>query len=231
MRVRVNRMAGVVAVFLAAGCVICTAEASAQPCGPAGARCHDGFYLRMSLGPNAAGLNRSVDADVAGVVGYESDSEVKGGALSGELSIGGTPARGLVVAGSFYPGGVYDARIERDDGSEGELEGALHFSMMGVTLDWYIDEAGGFHLGGTLGPAFGWAHLPDGSRFEYIGGWGGGIAFNIGYDWWVGQQWSLGILGRILGARLSGEDTESGITASEEDSYGSLSLLFTAVYH
>lgn len=229
--VRQNRVVGAFAAFVAAGWTLCAAAASAQHYGAAGAYRHDSFYLRMSLGVNAATLNRSVEADASGVLGYEGDSEISGGALSSELSIGGTVARGLVLAGSLYWGGVFDATIERDDGSEGELEGSLHFSMIGITLDYYIDETGGFHLGGTLGPALAWARLPDGSRFDFIGGRGGGIAFNIGYDWWVGQEWSLGILGRILGAALTGEDSEGGITASEDDGYGSLSLLFTAVYH
>jgi hypothetical protein len=231
MGVRENAVAGVLIVLSVCGSIFCTGRASAQQCGPEGARCHDGFFLRMSLGLEAAVLNRSVDAEVGEVAGYEGDSEVRGGALSTELTIGGTPARGLVVAGSLYSGGVYDAKIERDDGSDGELDGALHLSMMAVTLDYYFEETGGFHLGGSLGPVLGWARLPEGSLFEYIGGWGGGIAFNIGYDWWVGRQWSLGILGRFLLAGLSGKGTESGITASEEDGYGSLSLLFTAVYH
>jgi len=226
-----NAIAGLLPALAAVFCILCAAGASAQQYGTPGARRHDSFYLRMSLGVDVAGMTRSVKAEVEDVEGYEGDSEIKGGALDSEISIGGTAARGLVLAGSLYSGGIYGPIIERDDGSELELDGPLQFSMLGFTLDYYIDERGGFHLGGTLGPAVAWARLPKDSLFDFIGGWGGGIALNLGYDWWIADEWSLGILGRLLGARLAGKDTRDSITASEKDGYGSLSLLFTAVYH
>ncbi|MBN1656729.1 MAG: hypothetical protein JXA30_23350 [Deltaproteobacteria bacterium] len=195
------------------------------------AKTHDGFYLRMSLGVQYAGFDRSVEADSESVVGYESDSEITGIGGTGEITLGGTPARGLVLAGSWIGGNIANDVVKRDDGTELELDGMLQFSMLGFTIDYYFDEEGGFHLGGTIGGAVAGAPLPEESLFEFIGGWGGAIAVSTGYDWWVGQQWSLGVLGRILFAGVKGEDEREGITASEESGYLSFGLLFTAVYH
>ncbi len=209
----------------------CAAGASAQEREATGRYTHDGFYLRMSLGLNLGALSRSVEAEVSDVVGYESDSDISGGGLGLELTIGGTPATGFVVAGTWLGAGILDAVIERDDGSELELEEPLNFAMIGITLDGYVRPKAGFHLGGTLGPGVAGARLPEDSLFDYIGGWGWAIALHMGYDWWIGEEWSLGVLGRLIGARLSGEDEEEEITASEDDTYGALSLLFTAVHH
>jgi hypothetical protein len=202
-----------------------TAQASS------GEKQHDGFYLRMSLGAQYAGFNRNVKADSASVAGYEADSEVNGGGATGELSIGGTPARGLVLAGSLFWGNIINPVIKSDDRPDLELDGLFQFSILGFTVDYYLDAESGFHLGATLGGAVAGAPLPEESLFDAIGGWGGALALSTGYDWWVGNQWSLGILGRLIFAGVRGEATKRDITASERSGYLSLGVLFTALYH
>jgi hypothetical protein len=223
--------------FLVAGLWLCSiatafAQSSSAP------RTHDGFYLRMSLGAQFAGLNRSVEVELdedadseVEVAGYESDSELVGVGGIGELSIGGSPTPGLVLAGSWFMGNIANDVVERDDGTELELDDILQFSMLGFTIDYYVDEQGGFHFGGTFGGAVAGAPLPDEALFDFIGGWGGAIALSTGYDWWVAQQWSLGLLLRGIFAGLKGEDTKEDITASETSGYLSIGILFSVVYH
>lgn len=194
------------------------------------AETHDGFYLRLSLGLQMAGLDRNVEGEGA-VAGFETDSKVKGGGGTSELSLGGTPATGLVLGGSILLGNVVKPVIEREDLEDLELDGPLQFAMWGFLIDYYIDKNSGFHFSGTVGGAVIGAPLPKENPFEYIGGWGWAIALATGYDWWIANQWSLGILGRLILAGVTGEDTEEGIKAEENSGYLSFGLLFTAVYH
>ena len=79
--------------------------------------------------------------------------------------------------------------------------------MLGITLDWYPNAAGGFHFGGTLGFAAAVAQRPDSDAFENMGGGGFALSLLVGYDWWIADEWSLGALARFTGAALQGEET------------------------
>lgn len=198
------------------------------------ARTHDGFYLRLSLGGQLAGLNRSVKIDDSSETDYEGggDSQVRGGGGMSEITLGGTPATGLVLGGSMFFGNVFDPKIEFDDDREDlKLDSDLQFAMWGFTVDYYIDENSGFHFGGTFGGAVAGAALPDEDIFEYIGGWGWAASLATGYDWWIANQWSLGVLARIILAGVMGEDSEEGVKAEENSGYLAIGILFTAVYH
>jgi hypothetical protein len=196
------------------------------------AETHDGFYLRLSLGFGGAALKRDVSA-TTGIVGFESNNEISGGATFFELGLGGSVADGLVLGGTLLTSTVADPVIVRDDDDmEIDLDSPLHFGLLGVTLDWFPDAQGGWHLGATLGGAWAYSRLPDQPLdFEGLGGTGGGLALHGGYGWWVGDQWSLGVLMRLFGASVAGEDTQSGIRASEDDKYAALAVYFTALLH
>jgi hypothetical protein len=71
---------------------------------PRGARLHDGFYLRMSIGGGsvAARGERYDESDAA------TDYSFAGNALLADLAVGGTPSPGLVLGGAYL--GSYAAR-------------------------------------------------------------------------------------------------------------------------
>src|SRR5512147_287617 len=64
--------------------------------GAESARTHDGFYARSA--PGLALLWAHVD----GAAGVPRRSGVRGVGQSGELALGGTPVRGLVVGGTLW---------------------------------------------------------------------------------------------------------------------------------
>lgn len=202
---------------------------------PAGAERHDGFYLRAALGLAEINLDRSTDGALHANYGDGSDSSVAGPGGMGELSIGGTPWPGVVIAGSLVWYDIAEPKLERDRGKDADLSGPLTFAVLGATLDWYPNPHGGFHLGGTLGAGAVKAKSPDGSPFDDIGGAGAAFSLGIGYDWWVADEWSVGVLGRLSGARIHGEDTvkvgSQEITGSEDSSVSAVGVMFSLLYH
>jgi hypothetical protein len=57
-------------------------------------------------------------------------------------------------------------------------------------------------------------------------------SLGFGHEWWIGEQWGLGILGRVQYAHLSDEVTTSiGDDAKVNLSTWIPSLLMSATYH
>jgi hypothetical protein len=131
----------------------------------AGVRRHDGFFLRLGVGPSLSFSGS----------GY-------GGAL--EIAIGGTIGQGVAVGAMSSP------KVVHAVGSSGN-ETAV-FSFLGPFVDFYPDPTRGPHVLGGGGVAT--ATFPGGKTdpafsLELFAG--------AGYEWWVGNQWSMGLLGRL----------------------------------
>ncbi len=199
---------------------------------PVGAERHDGFYLRVALGIGGVALERKTDDEL-----FEGDpdskSNIRGGGGVFELSIGGTPAEGLVIAGTLLSHSVADPTLKFDGGEEVELSDPLLFALLGATVDWYPNAHRGFHFGGTLGPALAVVERSEGT--PDIGGVGIGLSALAGYDWWVGDEWSLGVLGRLSAARVRGKPVETiGDTEREGQDDGTaaaLGVMFSVLHH
>lgn len=198
-----------------------------------GAHRHDGAFFRVGLGGGSLALDRSVEASRVGVAGSEvdGDSTISGPVGAFELTLGGTPARGLVVGGTYLTYNLAQPVVEHETGGETELDDPLSAGLVGATVLWYPDPRGGFCFGGTLGWAWAVARTPAGSLFEYLGGTGSGLSLQAGYDLWIASEWSLGGALRLTGASLSGEGEESGVRAEETDTLRGVALYLTATLH
>jgi hypothetical protein len=192
-----------------------------------GAHVHDDFYLRFSAGPGGLGLRRTLTAPSGSTQG----GKVQGGATAIELSIGGTPARGLVLAGSLLGFSHRSPDYVPDGGAKVELDGTLDVSMLGATIDWFPYPEKGFHFGGTLGLANAKAPSPIVDPRPEIGGGGLGLALDVGYDFWIGEQWSLGVLGRFAFAGVQDRTARTEGTYKEKDSLAAFGVMATVLYH
>ena len=185
---------------------------------------HEGLYLRGALGLGAAGYR---DLPESGE--HTPTASATGGGWSGEISVGGTPWPGLVVAATLLGQSVMTGRY--DNGSNGmhSMPGAT-FAMLGGTLDLFPSPRDGFHFGGTVGPA-GMSSMHDDGGRRWSAGLGGGASFFVGEDWWIARQWSLGILVRATFARMLADETTLSPSVSGQRSLAALSVSFTALYH
>jgi hypothetical protein len=198
---------------------------------PFGYHEHDGFYLRFGGGVSLLDVNRETDRSGSqGSLAYGGSSEVSGVALNAEVSIGATPLRKLVIAGTAVLLTMSSADLKLGSGARLSLDSSQNVLLFAPTADVYLDPDRGFHFGGGLGFAMLRANVDD-SAFSTIGGTGVGLTLHTGYDFWVGDDWCLG--GQIRGvlAAVQGSQSTPTLSVSERDSIAAISLAFTALYH
>lgn len=105
-----------------------------------------------------------------------------GGAF--EVALGGTIGRGIVVGAMSSPKVVHAVGFSADE--------TAVFTFLGPFVDYYPDPSKGLHLlggGGVASATFPGGKTNPAVSLELLAG--------AGYEWWVGNQWSIGLLGRI----------------------------------
>jgi hypothetical protein len=148
---------------------------------PEGLYCHDGFYMRLSLGL------AYTSAWGSGPLG---NASISGAGVGLSASFGGTIARGLVLGGGLR---IADG-VGRFTGGPPDAPGNATASvgqLLGVFVDWFPVPTEGWHVGSQLG--LGVTTVTDSSLKESSALAFAGSIFG-GYDWWIGPQWSLGLL-------------------------------------
>jgi hypothetical protein len=185
---------------------------------------HDGFYLRLSLGGGSVGARgERYDAQQ-----NRSDYDFRGNGVSFDAMVGGTPAPGIAVGGAYLANTA--ARTDYED--DRTKDAGLSYGMIGPFVDIYPNPKTGFHIGGAVGPTVAVTFDDESNERSIAAGFGG--AAWIGYDFWVSDQWSLGAMFRVQGARVETPNSRE----LDEDSpnhdrlgLGSASLMLTALYH
>lgn len=187
-----------------------------RPPQPTGVNTHDGFYLRLAFGLgffNDSITSETFDGDI--------DFTIRGFTTASEFMLGGTVARGLVLGGGFLSGLVPAPEAEVG-GISGDLDTSLFFFMLGPFIDYYFDPNEGFHLQVLVGVA---ALSADDEDIDVAVG--GGFGIGLGHEWWVADQWSIGILGRLAFASMKIDDS----FLEEQHRAVQAAALFTATYH
>jgi hypothetical protein len=212
------------ALFVTATTLAAGAAQAAQP------RVHDGLYLR--LGAGLGYLSDSAHSDALPVFGGEIDGTLTGYGPAGELALGGALSPGVFLGGGLYLQWLPSPKAEdvgwRTAEFDVDFDSAM-FWLLGPMVDYYFDATGGLHAQGCVGLAIG--SLGEGTgedlpvaRLESQSGTGPGGMLGFGHEWWVAQNWSLGLLGRVSLARFATE--EDGVEWSHF--VVSPALLFTA---
>lgn len=198
---------------------------------PAGAHRHDGFYFRLASG---FGLYReALRSESSDDYGGRVFGDTTGLATVGELAFGGTIARGLVLGGGLYNTSLVTSSFHLDPQSDAapasELDpGRRSILLIAAFVDWYPRPRNGFHLQGALGVA-GLSAAGAAPRKDAYQAGGIGLSLGAGYEWWVGDEWSLGLLGRVTAIGLSGKD-DAEVEFRHAVST-SPALLLTLTYH
>jgi hypothetical protein len=150
----------------------------------AGARDHQGgFFLRLSAGGGVA--STSVE---------DSGDEIKLSGPAGDLNIaiGAMVGSNLAVHGTLFGWAVSDPDAEIND-IEGELNGDLGMSAIGVGLTYYMMPAN-VYLSGSVGLG---ALSFDAGDADIESDNGMAVDLTVGKEWWVGNNWGLGVAGSL----------------------------------
>lgn len=198
---------------------------------PFGYHEHDGFYLRVTAGLASLDIRRETQGGSSESVAFAGDgSRIVGPSVFNELSVGGTPLRHVVFAGTLLGTGLPATELKVASGSRIDLGTPLVFAMLGPSIDVFPDAYGGFHAGGGIGIATSTAGVKD-PIFSTIGGLGVGMTLSLGYDFWTSDDWSVGFAARGIVARIEGEQQSSQAVAREQDIVTSASLAVSLLYH
>jgi hypothetical protein len=102
----------------------------------------------------------------------------------------------------------------------------LQLSTLALFTNIYPDPQAGLNLQVVLG--YGGLSLTVDGESQPIGDIDGLVlGAGIGYDFWVGKQWSIGPSARLLYGMLGDEQTDGEVT----ESWISPTLSFVATYH
>lgn len=203
-----------------------------------GARLHDGFYLRLALGFGYLASTREFFAETLGAqrpAPYGGPTKVSHGingfAQIGGLMAGGTVPGGLVIGAGVWGTNVIAPRVSVDVRTSGrtthesiETE-ILSISLLGPFVSWYPNPRQGWH--GDL--AFGYAYAAcDDAYLVYdvlVEPWtnsGWGLLGSFGHDFWVSDEWSIGVQARVTYTHATGDGTFTALVPA---------LAVTGTYH
>jgi hypothetical protein len=138
------------------------------------------------------------------------DYTYSGVGIGGELAIGGTIADGFVLGGALSGLTLPDPKVE-GSGTEYDTNRDGQLSVISLFGDWYPNASSGFHVQGMVG--FGVLDL-DSDDDDDDNPAGLVLGAGAGYEWWIGDQWSAGIMGRIMYAPLTYEASNIDMTFS-----------------
>jgi len=174
---------------------------------------HDGFYMRLATGLGVYNEQSVSESDER----YQGKVHVRarGFASASEFALGGTPYPGLVIGGGAFSTEVVTSSVttNRDDDPDVELAEDLELesrdlSVVGVFADRYFVPRLGLHVQAALGFAQQYGLSVDApAQEDGNGAVGPGGVLGIGYEMWIGEQWSLGVLARIGGSVLFSKDS------------------------
>ncbi len=183
---------------------------------PPGAYLHDGFYLRLGMGVAYTGFWGSHPAGAGSLRGFGSDTTG---------AIGGTLGRGVVLGAMLH---VTDR--ESTDGVHSPLgAGTESDSILGLAflVDWYPYPRKGWHAGGAIG--IGGVGI-SGTNATFFSDSVTGSLLG-GYDWWIGPEWSLGLLLVATGVSKATLQDSNGDDSGYHLAGGSIALETSLLLH
>jgi hypothetical protein len=175
---------------------------------------HDRLYLHLSLG--LGGLGSSAQAN-------NIKQEVGGGALSLNVAAGWTVARRLIVFAEWYGSAAGKAKTKVNGVELASDAGDASLSGLGLGVAYYFQR--NIFVSGGLGVSHFRVATSDGdTRYQSKGGLG--LHASVGKEWWVSEQWGLGIAAAL--ATVSAEDRD---LPGVEWRAATMGLAFVATYN
>lgn len=163
------------------------------------------------------------------------DATYKGSGWLMDILLGGTISNTVVIGGGFHINEISNPDVEVNTEALGVESGegdALGIVTLGPFVDFFFGPKSGGHVGSMIGVAsIGLEGEGDG---ELSSGWGWSL-FG-GYDFWVSDDWGLGVNARYMYAKGEREfDTSlpAGVTDSVtvRDSAHTFGVMFSTLYN
>jgi hypothetical protein len=189
--------------------------------GVAGAREHDGFFLRLSMGPGAGRTRYEESIDGVRV------SEVDASGLSGllDIGVGGRLVGNLILHGDLIFSRFYSATRMVDDVKDATVSVSTSATLVGAGVSYYFMPLN-VYLSTTLG--LGWLfERREGD--ELRSGTGFSLAFAAGKEWWVGRSGTWGVGAALHGTFAIAPVDVAGVEGNMKA--GNIAAVFCATYN
>lgn len=187
-----------------------------------GSRTHDGLFLRLTAGYGYGGFGGSGSVKVPGTTGaVASAPSDHGDRFNGAFQIGGTVAPNLILHADLWGSGV-GPRKRGDRYSELAL-GSIALGMTYYVMPWNL------FVTGSVGPATSVYVQHDATQDDHTKattadlGTGIGVRATVGKEWWVSDNWALGVALQGDFAHTRGDDANFTV--------GGGTVLFTATFN
>lgn len=155
----------------------------------------DGLFLRLSTGGGVASSS---------VTDSQGQWKISGAAVDLNLAIGAMVSPNLALHGTLYGWSTRDPDLEFEAIKVGEAAGDVAAAGLGVGLTYYFMPTN-LYLSGSVG--VGQLSLDDHSVTE---GTDTGVLLDltVGKEWWVGDNWGLGVAGGLTYHSFNDPDLE-----------------------
>jgi hypothetical protein len=187
---------------------------------------HDGFMLRLTLGFGGTNMVEKFDENAA--ILSSSEFEYTGFSVTFSFDIGASPVDDLVLHARLADFVNASPSVSMDGQELGEVENlSLAAVLVGLGITYYFMPIN-LYVTGVVGPSWisvgGSSVDEDGDTLSSDVGFG--LNFDVGKEWWVGDNWGLGVAGRFW---VTGVEHEAGIGTIQ---YGFLGagVMFSATY-
>lgn len=165
--------------------LLLSSRAAAADAQPVSAPVHDGFFFNTDVGP------AWTDYEISGPQGT---LEASSGGATVSFRFGAALTPHLVLSGNIQANATANRPDLTFNGNDLSASGDYQFAAAtyGVGLTWYSD--GNTFVGFTLGTSRASLVTDD---YDVDSDWGYGLGVRVGHEWWVGDDWALGIVGSV----------------------------------
>lgn len=186
---------------------------------------HDGFFLRLSTGLGYASV--SGDNDNSGTF--------KGVTGQGSIAIGGIVTENLAIHADLFATTLFNPDYEQNGtttSTPDNVEITMRAGTLGVGLTYYFMPLN-LYLSASLGLAVAsteirYTILGFSRTATYESETGVGLNLMVGKEWWVSENWGVGVAGQLIYVNIPVKDENS---ADDNISGASGGVLFTATFN
>jgi hypothetical protein len=167
-----------------------------------GHQTHDGFYLALQLGPGYSAMSASAGG---------TEISVRGGGFGFSLALGGAVAPNLILFGQLIADSSVNPEVNVTGFGSATADGSATVSGVGGGVAFYIMPANVYLAGSVLATRLSLSDQNGDDVGESDVGFGAN--FSVGKEWWVSDNWGLGLGAQLMIARMKDkEQIPSGST-------------------
>ncbi|MEL6178541.1 MAG: hypothetical protein AAFS10_06285 [Myxococcota bacterium] len=186
-----------------------------------GQKRHDGFFLRLSFGP---GWSRATaDPELPN----QPKLTLTGIHTAGDVAIGGALVEDVVLHATYAWARAREPTLEAGGQEIASIGERFLFNCLGLGTTLYLPL--NIYLSGSFG--WGMIDIATNEPVEYtVYNLGTSFVLQAGKEWWLTDQWGVGVAGRFLGGRIT-DSTGNGPQDQVRWVYQHVSVVLSATYN